>query len=349
MKLFSVFGKQVFGARYEGLKKSLAAALIVFWALYLGEIKISIAPAVLYLVCATFPFGIMWQALSSNQNTCNLEGVLMLPFGQKEFVCSYVCTMCLYVLVNKSSIVLAVFFAVGSWSPHHIIIALFMVVLGCLIAMVLYACKGSSVKEICTGVFLRDAYAFYHPVRIKSILHRRHMSGSIFLYIMRYLCTNKNYLINTAGLCGVAVLLPLMLRQFEGMPVMPIGLGILSLNTPLCILLSVDRDLQQAVKMLPGQGGRFCVKYGSFLAGVNLFVDSLYVMSWWLQDGSIDVFMILLAVVFAIISAVLSVTMECFFPLQNWKLESDLYHHPRKYIVPGIMMLLAGMVMIVYI
>jgi len=41
------------------------------------------------------------------------------------------------------------------------------------------------------------------------------------------------------------------------------------------------------------------------------------------------------------------VAMEWFFPLQNWKLESDLYHHPRKYIVPGIMILLAGIVMVI--
>lgn len=28
----------------------------------------------------------------------------------------------------------------------------------------------------------------------------------------------------------------------------------------------------------------------------------------------------------------------------GWKIESDLWHHPRKYVMPAIMMLLAGLV-----
>ncbi|MBE5865928.1 MAG: hypothetical protein E7292_06930 [Lachnospiraceae bacterium] len=340
MKLFSVFGKQLFGAHFEGLKRSMAVALVVYFGLYFAEIKMNIAPVVLYLVCMTFPLGIMWQALSSHQNSRNLEAVLILPFEQREFVGSYVLAMCIYVLVNKSSIVFAIFWALGVWRPEQIMLVLLVAVMACLFSMALYTCRNRC-------VFWKDAYAFYYPVKVKSILQRRQMSGNMFLYIMRYLCTNKNYLINTVGLCGVAILLPLMLQQIKDMPVVPIGFGILCINTPLCILLSVDRDLQQAIKMLPGQGMRFCVKYAVFLAGVNLFVNSLFLLSWRLQCGNIGVLMMVLAVGFAVISAVLSVAMEWFFPLKNWKLESDLYHHPRKYIVPGIMILLAGMVMII--
>lgn len=347
MKLFSVFGKQLFGAHYEGLKKSIAVALVVFCGLYFAEMKMNIASVVLFLVSTTFPFGIMWQALSSNQNVCNLEGVLRLPFGQTEFVRSYVSAMCVYVLVNKSSIVLAVFWALGKWSPVHIIVSVFCAVVGCLLSMMLFVCKGCHGKELFQKIFLKDAYAFYQPVKVKSLFQRKHKRGNVFLYMMRYLCTNKNYLINTAGLCGVAILLPILLKQFEGVQVIAIGFGILSINTPLCILLSVDRDLQQAVKMLPGQGGRFCVKYGCFLAGVNMCINSLYLLSWSVQCGRIDILIMVLAVAFAIISAGLSVAMEWFFPLQNWKLESDLYHHPRKYIVPGIMLLLAGCTMLI--
>lgn len=340
MILFNVFGKQLFGARYEGLKRSVAVALVVFFGLYFAEIKMNIASLVLYLVCTTFPFGIMWQALSSNQNTCNLEGVLRLPFEKTEFISSYVCAMCVYVLVNKSSIVLAIFWALGIWSPVQIMIALVLAVTGCLLSMMCYTCKERQ-------IFWKDAYAFYHPVKVKSVFQRSKKRGNMFVYILRYLCTNKNYVINTAGLCGVAILLPIMLQQIKDMPVMPIGFGILCINTPLCILLSVDRDLQQAVKMLPGQGMRFCVTYGCFLAGVNLFMNLLFVLGWQVQCGTVGVLMMVLAVGFAIISAVLSVVMEWFFPLRNWKLESDLYHHPRKYIVPGIMILFAGIVMII--
>ena len=48
------------------------------------------------------------------------------------------------------------------------------------------------------------------------------------------------------------------------------------------------------------------------------------------------------AVFFALQSAVLSVLLEWLYPIRNWKIESDLWHHPRKYVVPVVMLLLAG-------
>ena len=39
-----------------------------------------------------------------------------------------------------------------------------------------------------------------------------------------------------------------------------------------------------------------------------------------------------------------SVLLEWFYPIRGWKIESDLWHHPRKYIVPAAMLLLAGVV-----
>ena len=47
---------------------------------------------------------------------------------------------------------------------------------------------------------------------------------------------------------------------------------------------------------------------------------------------------------FALLSAVGSVLLEWYCPIRGWKIESDLWHHPRKYIVPAAMLLLAGLV-----
>lgn len=38
--------------------------------------------------------------------------------------------------------------------------------------------------------------------------------------------------------------------------------------------------------------------------------------------------------------------LEIKVPLLGWKVESDLWHHPRKYIVPGIMIFLAILLVI---
>ena len=70
----------------------------------------------------------------------------------------------------------------------------------------------------------------------------------------------------------------------------------------------------------------------------------IFLLSWQIQVGGITVFMIAGAVFFAVQSAVLSVLLEWCYPIRDWKIESDLWHHPRKYMVPAVMLLLAGAV-----
>ena len=70
--------------------------------------------------------------------------------------------------------------------------------------------------------------------------------------------------------------------------------------------------------------------------------DVIFLISWQAQNGGITVPLTLGAVFFALQSAVLSVLLEWFYPIRDWKIESDLWHHPRKYMVPAVMLLLAG-------
>ena len=68
---------------------------------------------------------------------------------------------------------------------------------------------------------------------------------------------------------------------------------------------------------------------------------TIYLISWQIKFGTVDASLIIKAVLLASISASLSIAMEFFFPIKNWKIESDLWHHPRKYVVPAIVLLLA--------
>lgn len=151
-----------------------------------------------------------------------------------------------------------------------------------------------------------------------------------------------NYLVNTAVMWCVALIMPYFLREMAGLSVVPVGFAILSLNTPICILLSCDCDLEQAVRFLPGQKQRFCIPYCLFVFSCNMAADMIFLCSWQIQNGGVTVLMIAGAVFFALQSAVLSVLLEWFYPIRSWKIESDLWHHPRKYVVPVVMLLLAG-------
>ena len=193
-------------------------------------------------------------------------------------------------------------------------------------------------------LLMTDAYVFYRPASAKLLIKRTGGTGSVLLYLLRYLITNKHYLLNTAGLCVIAAVLPLIFGQFKGLNVMPLGFAVLSLNTPICILLSCDPGLEQAIRVLPGQADRFCTRYCLFIFSVNMAVSSVYLISWQIQQGGVDCMDVITALLIALQSAVFSVLLEWLHPIRNWKIESDLWHHPRKYIVPLMMMLFAGLI-----
>ena len=189
-----------------------------------------------------------------------------------------------------------------------------------------------------------DGYDFYQKESKKSHAIRQRKRTTLWRYFFRYLSCHKNYLLNTAVMWCVALVLPCFLKEMTGLSVIPVGFAILSLNTPICILLSCDPDLEQAVRFLPGQKRRFCIPYCLFIFSCNMAADAIFLCSWQIQNGGITALMIAGAVFFALQSAVLSVLLEWFYPIRGWKIESDLWHHPRKYVVPVVMLLLAGAV-----
>ncbi|MDE5598302.1 MAG: hypothetical protein K2J04_10765, partial [Lachnospiraceae bacterium] len=107
-------------------------------------------------------------------------------------------------------------------------------------------------------------------------------------------------------------------------------------------LLSCNPDLEKAVRFLPGQKKAFCVPYCLFIFFCNMTANVIFLCSWQIKNNSVTALMILTAVFFALQSAILSVLLEWLYPIRDWKIESDLWHHPRKYVVPAIMVLAAG-------
>ena len=78
---------------------------------------------------------------------------------------------------------------------------------------------------------------------------------------------------------------------------------------------------------------------------VHLSVDGLvagiYLCSWQIINGGAGFVHVITLLLFALQSAVLSAILEWKFPIRDWKTESDLWHHPRKYLVPVMMLMIA--------
>ena len=366
------FAKKLFGAKYERISRTILLDVIVFWGLYIAGFQVQVAVSVRILMLSAFTAGVMWQALSSKDNAVELRAMLMLPQHPQEFVFSYVAALGAYTVLTKTGLLLAVLLAVSAWKPIEMIGMAISMLHAVLMAAAAYSLRkywymgGLWVAAIVSAILFlgnrswfgllllansfiaililwkADGYAFYQGESEKSHAIKQRKRGSLWRYFFRYLSCHKNYLVNTAVMWCVAIVMPYFLREMAGLSVVPVGFAILSLNTPICILLSCDRDLEQAVRFLPGQKRRFCIPYCLFIFSCNMAADAIFLCSWQIQNGGITVLMIAGAVFFALQSAVLSVLLEWFYPIRGWKIESDLWHHPRKYVVPVVMLLLAG-------
>lgn len=374
--------------------------MIVFFGLHSAGFRVQSALAVRILMISAFTGGVMWQALSSEDNAVELRHMLMLPFRRLEFVFSYVAALGAYTILTKTGQLLAILLAICDWKPIEVAGIAVCMLHAVLMAAAVYSLRnywyacGSWVAAIVGLVLLlgnrpwlvllllangicavlcllrADGYGFY-GTRFRSP-RRRRPHGSrygrrsrieeaqwerkknhaikqpkltlLWRYFFRYLRSHNNYLLNTAVMWCIAIVLPYFFEEIAGRSVIPVGFAVLSLNTPVCILLSCDRDLEQAVRFLPGQKKAFCIPYCLFLFFCNMVADVIFLCSWQVWCGGVTVLLGAGAVFFALQSAVLSVLLEWFFPIRRFKIESDLWHHPRKYIVPAVMLLLAGAV-----
>lgn len=371
---FKAFAKNLCGAKYEQLHRSIFIYLIVFWGLYFTGWKVQTAPFIRYLMLSTFTGGVMWQALCSKDHAAKMQNMFMLPFDRRNFVFSYIAALGAYTVLTKTAALCAVLFAVSRCKPLEFLESAVCVINAVLMAAGIYSLKkywyagilwagtviagillfGNNVWMIplltASSIFavirlqITDPYIFDSQEGQKTCKVKQHRRFSVWRYLFRYLNCHKNYLINTAVMWCAALLLPHFLDKIESLSAVPVSFAILSLNTPVCILLSCDPDLEQAIRFLPGQKRAFCMPYCLFIFFCNMAADAVFLCSWQIKNNGVTALMVLTAVFFALQSAVLSVLLEWFYPVRNWKIESDLWHHPRKYVVPAIMLLAAGAV-----
>ncbi len=369
--LFNVFRRKLFGKGFEKILKYIVICTIVFFGLHMAETNMTIAPFIKYLMSGTFTAGIMWHSLSSD-NSAELNGIAALPFDKHSFTFSYIGAYGLYTIITKSALLIAVMFAVSAPDITQIIGSVICMLNGVFVTSAVYAMKKHrivgflwavasvaaifseyalillSVNLIVATLMLltADPYNFINSFTAGAVL-KSSRSHSVWKYLFRYMTARKNYLINTAAMWVVGIVFPFLLRESGADVFLPIGFAVLSINTPLCVLVSADRSLREAIHFLPSGTRMFCLPYFSFIAVNNILAYTFYLVSFGLQTGGFEPKNILLAVMFALLGALGSVIMEMKFPLTNYKTESDLWHHPRKYIVPAILLLIAGLICVV--
>ena len=378
--MIKAFGKKLFGNRYEKITRNIIINIVLYLGLQGTGVTLYVAPFIIYLMTMVLTIGEMWQALSADDNSRNMKNLMMMPFDNRKLVMAYVLSLGLYTFISRTMPILAIVFAVSKIDVLIVVNAILCVVNATLLTAVIFAKKKIRVITIIWIAFVfisnylcgttiiysiilsvstvaaflillfADAYSFYIGEEKKNQSIKSRKKASVWVYIFRYMKSHKNYMTNTLIFWGIAAALPTFFKGLADVDanfikfVIPMGFAIVCMNTPVGIILSCDKSLEQAVRFLPKQKKTFCLPYFGFIFVCNLIVESIYLVSSQLQIGGVSRELVLAAVFFAAQGAIISVLLEWFFPIRNWKIENDLWHHPRKYIMPAIVIVLSSIV-----
>lgn len=375
-----VFSKKLFGVRNEKITRNIFVCVALFGGIYGSGFNLTVAPFIIYLMMSVITIFEMWQALSADDNSQNMKNLMMLPFDNKEFIMIYVSSLGIYTFISRTLPVLCILLALSKPDVIIIVNTMLCVLNVSILTAVIFSYRkfrawsllwfaiifalnflyGTtyyysaiilvSIVVAMLALMKADAYSFYIGDGKKNQVVRSRKKASVFVYIFRYMKAHKNYFVNMVVFWGVAIIFPITFKEFiemseELIPMLvPLGFSIMCLNTPMGILLSCDKSLEQAIRFLPGQKKTFCLPYCGFIFLSNMITEAIYLVSCYFQLGVMTKEWIIAAVFFAAQSAIIAVLLEWFFPIRNWKIENDLWHHPRKYVIPGIMVIIAGLI-----
>lgn len=144
---FKAFSKALFGVKYEKLTRTIFIYLLMFWGLRIADFKVRITLPVLYIMATAVTTGVMWQALSSENNAANIQSMVMLPVERRKFVFPYIAALGIYTFLTKTAALLAVLLAVSVWSWMEILGSILCAVNAILMTAAVFSLKNIGMQE----------------------------------------------------------------------------------------------------------------------------------------------------------------------------------------------------------
>ena len=379
--MFNILSRKLFGNNYKKLITSVVIAGAVYMGLSGLEYKIAIAHKILMLINIFFSSSIMFQFLGSKDNTAYLKGYFAMPFDKKNFTLSYALSMGIYVLFTKVLLLYTLLFAFGKGIDIlEIILITAEYVFICPAVMLVFAFfsdKKALSLLIAAGsmamcILLPKSYislAVYAAVSIVFIisliftdpyrfmkstssgLHKVKGGNSkhflIFKYITRYLMSNRSYLLNPVITLAFVSFLVKNMADMGFKEGILIGFAMLTINTPLAVIVSSNRGLHKKLDSMPSRIKNFFSHYACVLFVFYIICDALFIAILYILGVEIQCKAIIAAIFFSIQAAAATAFMEDKYHITKWSVEADLWHNPRKYIVPITLALEAGLLSLI--
>ena len=376
--MFKLLSRKILGEKYRSVITSVIIAAIIGGSLSTMEVTIPIAQSILIMFSLFYTGPIVLQALASKDNARCLKGLFAMPCNETRTLWEYAAVIGIYALFTKTILLFALIYAFTTLTAMDIVImvlASFFSIVGTMIifgfrkkaplislliiaaavamAFLLPNGKFSAIGFAAADIILLLIFSFlkledFRVTESSNVKAGQKRSGGSFFpipkYIVRYLLSNKSYIISPLFLLAFAVFFAYNANT-SGMPAgAGLAMGLISVNSPIAVIVSSNRNLKNKLDMLPGKAQNFFVPYGFVVAVFFMIIYAIYITAVSIILKNVDYKAIILAPIFSVEAGILNAILESRFPITKWKTEPDLFRHPRKYIIPLIIMFEAAIV-----
>ncbi len=380
--MFDILSRKLFGKNFNKLFTSLFISVIIYFGLSQLDYKVEVSTQTLVFINLFFSGSLMLHFLGSKDNGAYLKGFFAMPFNSKKFILEYAVVMGLYVLFTKTLLIYALIFAFTEIKLLVIITLLSVFVFVCLSSMIAYAffkdkkfisviilligislcfLLPESIMSIIVYLLVSVIYAvilfFVKPYRFMPNLQpesqskrlKKSMGGNLLVakYILRYVTSNKSYMISPVIMLLFVSYMVYQMNEMGFRDGIIIGLALNTFNTSLAIIVSSNRGLHKKLNSLPNKIKSFFVPYSIVIFTVNIIFSVLLLVVASFIGTEINMKIIIATVIFPIQNAIGTAFLECTRPILHWRVETDLWHNPRKYIIPLILVLEAAVITII--
>lgn len=368
--MYKLLSKKLLGEGYRNAYTGLVIAVVLGAALSGLGSKLKLAQSVLVLTVVMFSGAIIFGVLSSKDNARCLKGLFAMPCDEKRTLWEYAAAVGLYTLLTKTSLLAGLMYALVEIEPMQIVFFLLSFLLALFGSMTAFGCMK---KAPLLGVLIMAAafpVAFFLPKGVvgavilavldvifaaalafiplscfrvsdnaKLKVRRSHSNPKfvVLTYIVRYLLENKNYIVGSVGILAFSCFFAhnaetMGLRMGCGL-----GMALISASTPMAIIVSSNRGLKQKLDMLPDKTRSFFLPYSAVVFCFFMICYAIFLAVCAVIGVPIDIRAFITAPLFAAQSALFASLMENKFTITKWSTEQDLWHNPRKYILPVLL------------
>lgn len=359
--MYKVFFKKFFGPNYGML--FIGLFLISIFAILGSTSTIDLTADSFFLANSLLTVILSFQTLTSKDNAESFNRLFTYPLNPGEFKFKYITSLLIYNILTRNLAIYSLYITQNSFKVFELIlfllscisttltmVAIFMLIkIKRKLAITLATIAGFYnlmifgeknllmlyIISIVLSLFIIIKVDYFTLRYVKEIKNKeiKSQTGNFFVYIYRYFKFNKSYIFSSISMLLLGCMVFIGGKDFVSEDIIPSMLVLIIYNVPLSFVISINKDLQKKIKSFPNQFKLFYFPYFLFCLLINIVTISLF----FLATNTFTIKFMLIGFCLSVENSILTTFLEYKFPIKNWNTETELWNHPRKYIIISLL------------